>query len=66
MSDSIEALGYFSGAWLFIFSKRFRNAWLEEFVGAGKIGRVFMTLDAGVSVALGFGLPIALLVWAFK
>jgi len=63
MSETFEALGYFAGAWLFLFSKRFRSAWLEEFAGEGILGRTLMSFNAAVAVVVGFGLPVALLVW---
>lgn len=62
MADSIEAIGYATGFWLFIFNKKFRSTIIADWKEAGISGKFFILLDALLSTAIGFILPLAILV----
>lgn len=62
MADSIEAIGYATSFWLFIFNKSFRSAIIADWKEAGISGKLFILLDALVATAIGFILPLGLLV----
>ena len=57
MSDGVEALGYLAGFWLFLFSARFRNAWLSDFRSASIPSRILMLLGATMSFGIGAATP---------
>lgn len=65
MSDAIEITGYFSFFWLFVFSKRYRAMRVAEWREAGWLERLFIALEASVSVLFGVGIPAAVL-WFFN
>lgn len=65
MSDGIEIPGWFIYFWLFIFSRKFRNAWIQEFKGARAIEKAFKAWEALVSVIFGLA-PLAALFYFLK
>jgi hypothetical protein len=62
MSDSFEAIGYAAGFWLFLFNRNFRSSIIADWKASGTSGKFFIILDALLSTAIGFILPLALLV----
>jgi hypothetical protein len=63
LSETIDAAGYFSFFWLFLFNRRFRAASLEEWRTGGWLERALMVFEAAVSALVGVGVP-GLLLWA--
>jgi hypothetical protein len=61
VSESIEAAGYFTFFWLFLFNRRFRDARIAEWRDGGWLERAFMLFEAGVSALIGAVLPMGLL-----
>lgn len=62
MADSIEAIGYATGFWRFIFNKKFRSTIIADWKAVGISGKFFILLDALLSTAIGFILPLGILV----
>jgi len=65
MSDAIEALGWLIYFWLFIFSKKFRTAWIQEYKVASSFEKVFKSWEALVSIIFGMA-PFAALFYLLK
>lgn len=59
--DTLEMLGYFGFFWSFVLSRRRREAVLDRFRAAGTGIRCLMALEAIVSIAIGFILPLGLI-----
>ncbi len=65
MGDGIEILGWFVYFWMFIFSKKFRNAWVQEFQDGGIPDRLYKCWEAVVSILFGLA-PFGLLYLILK
>jgi hypothetical protein len=61
VGESIEAAGYFSFFWLFLFNRSFREARIAEWRDGGWMERLFMLFEAGVSTLIGVVIPMVLL-----
>jgi hypothetical protein len=62
--NALEMLGYFGFFWSFVLSRRRREAVLGRFRSAGPGTRCLMALEAIVSTAVGFILPLGLIWFA--
>jgi hypothetical protein len=58
----VEILGYFTFFWLFIFSRKFRSAQVQEWRIGGAPERLGIVYEAVVSAIFGAVVPIGLLV----
>ncbi len=58
----MELLGYFTFFWLFIFSRKFRNAQVQEWKVGGTPERLGIVYEAVVSAIFGAVVPLGLLV----
>ncbi len=63
--EGFEVLGYVVFFWGFLFSKKFRQAQIEEWKESGVFGKFCIILEAISSILCGFGLPILILYWIF-
>lgn len=58
MGDGFEALLYLFGFWLFVFSRRFRNLYIENFKKMGVFRKGMEVVGASVAAVVGLGLPM--------
>lgn len=65
MGDGIEILGWFVYFWLFIFSKKFRTAWVQEFKDGGVSERLYKCWEAVASILFGLA-PLGLMYFVLK
>lgn len=63
VSETLEAAGYFTFFWLFLFNRRFREVRIAEWREGGWLERTFLVFEASVSTLIGAVLPMVLL-WA--
>ncbi len=56
--DELEVLGYFIGFWVFLFSKKFRDIWINEFKKENLFGKFFDIIEAISSIVFGVIIPI--------
>jgi hypothetical protein len=61
VSEALEAAGYFTFFWLFLFNRRFRQARIAEWREGGSAERAFLIFEASVSTLIGAVLPMVLL-----
>ena len=59
--DGLEIIGYFAWFWMFVFSKTFRKAWIEEFQSESWLGKLFGVIEAISSILFGLVLPLFLI-----
>ena len=65
MSDGFEIFGWFIYFWLFIFSKKFRTAWLQEYKEGGIPEKLYKYWEAIVSILFGV-IPIIILFYILR
>ena len=63
--DELEILGYFTWFWVFVFSKSFRKAWIEDFKNENWLGKFFDILEAISSILVGLVGPLFLIYYLF-
>ena len=61
VSEALEAAGYFTFFWLFLFNRRFREVRIAEWREGGSLERTFLIFEASVSTLIGAVLPMVLL-----
>jgi len=59
--DGLEIIGYFAWFWVFVFSKTFRKAWIEEFKSGNWFGKLFGVVEVISSILFGLLLPLYLI-----
>ncbi len=64
-ADSFSVLGYLIGFWLFIFNRKFREAWLVEFKTENAFSKFFSSIEALSAIVFGLGAPALLAYWLF-
>ena len=65
MDNGIEIFGWFVYFWLFIFSKNFRSAWIEEFKEGGIPEKLYKSWEGVVSVLFGLA-PLLIIYMLLK
>jgi hypothetical protein len=63
-ADAFEVVGYFFGAWLYVFSPKFRQAIHQEWRNAIWWEKLLLLVQFGVWFVCGVVLP-ALVIWWF-
>jgi hypothetical protein len=62
IGETIEAAGYLTFFWLFLFNRKFRAVRIAEWRDGGWLERMFLAFEAGVSTLIGVAVP-AVLLW---
>ena len=62
---ALEVLSYLFGFWLFIFSRRFRQHWIEDFKAAHWIDQIFRVIGALFSIAVDLVAPLLIVYLIF-
>ena len=65
LNDELEIIGYFIWFWAFVFSKNYRNEWLQEFREENWVMRFFSCLEALSSILVGLIGPIFLIYYFY-
>lgn len=60
--DEFDILIYFTGFWLFVFNKQFRNTWILDFKRQNLLSKMFDLLEAAAAIVIGVVLPFGILV----